>query len=253
MTFCDLKQEHEEFGRDLLMKLKESGMSAKESSSADGKTLIQNNMDNLEKEFREVFSGIDRTIHEISRTQTELRNFKSEFEQVNEWLQGMEQEIRQERSECRASSLHQKQENVANCQRLLDEFNRFRDTEIRQLGQKEFLLKSHLEGYARSQLMIVDSRFQVLMNLLTEVTVKAKSIAEHHQQFKEKVDTAGNYIHVSTEMLCDLEVQGADGSRRTRADLESGITLCKDLQRRNQEEGQQLVYTVCSIYLLAFK
>lgn len=237
-TFTQL-QGHRATGEGKLAMVKKLAQQAEESSSADGKTLIQNNVDNLQKDFNIIFNGIDKTINELHELQKELKVFREEYEEVNEWLQTKEKEIKQERSACRGSTLEEKLENVASCSKLLEEFESMKNGKIKKLGQKEFLLRSHLEGYIRNQLKLIDSRYQVLLNLLKEVSAKVNEIADNHSHFASKLADANAYIQAAKNRISGLESHTGD---RKKEELECALKICKELAKKNQEEGQGLVH-----------
>ena len=231
---------HKMTGKEKLNKVRKLGMLSEETSSNEGKILIKSTIDNLERDFANVFNGIEKTITELRELQVELRTFKEEYEEVNEWLQNKEQEIKQERSVYRGSSLEEKLENVASCDRLMAEFDTFKSSNIEQLGNKEFLLKSHLENYIRNQLKLVDSRYQVLLNLLKEVSAKVHEIAENHQTFAKKVSLAVEFINECSDKLSSVESMTTAEAKKD--DVESALIVCQYLSKRNQDEGQGLVH-----------
>lgn len=95
--FTNLKTYKPE-GAEKLEKVKKLAAIAMETSNAEGQKLIGNNVDALEKEYNHVFGGIDKQIADLQELQIEIRKFKEDYESVNAWLQGMEKEIKQERT-----------------------------------------------------------------------------------------------------------------------------------------------------------
>lgn len=237
-TFTQL-QSHRPTGQSKLENVKKLAAQADETSSVDGKILIQNNVENLEKDFTIIFNGIDKTINELHELQKELKVFREEYEEVNEWLQQKEKEIKQERSACRGSTLDEKLENVASCSKLSEEFDKMKNSQIKKLADKEFLLKSHLEGYIRNQLKLIDSRYQVLLNLLKEVSAKVNEIADNHSHFAGKLADANAYINAAKNKVSGLESHASD---RKKEELESALKICKELSKKNSEQGQGLVH-----------
>ena len=194
-------QKEKPVGEKKLKLVKQVAGGAAETSSSDGITLINNNVQNLEKDLKVMFEGVDKKINELNELQVELKNFREEYEQVNEWLQNKEKEIKQERSAQKGSTLEGKLDNVASCKRLVEEFEDFKRTSIKKLESKDYLLKSHLEGYIRNQLKLVDSRYQVLLNLLKDITAKVSEVAENHSLFAKKLSLASDFIRDASDKL----------------------------------------------------
>ena len=161
----------------------------------------------------------------------------------------MEKEIKQERTVYRGSTLDEKLENVAICNKLLSEFESVHDDKIAKLS-RDFLLKSHLETYIRNQLKLVDSRYQVLQNLLKEVTNKVTEIAEAHNAFAKKVTVAADFLKEQSEKLNEIvrilddpnSEDTAPGGRGRRQWLEQSLKQVQALAKKNQDEGQPLVH-----------
>lgn len=114
------------------------------------------------------------------------------------------------------------------------------DEKIAKLS-KECLLKSHLETYIRNQLKLVDSRYQVLQNLLKEVTNKVTEIAEVHNNFSKKAAVAADFLKKQSDELNQLVNDADDDPKERRAKLAERVKQLQALSRRNQEEGQGLV------------
>ena len=125
------------------------------------------------------------------------------------------------------------------CNKLLQEFEDFKNTSIKKLESKDYLLKSHLEGYIRNQLKLVDSRYQVLLNLLKDITAKASEVAENHSLFAKKLDAAANFIQNGCDKLQLLEKETKE---RRKDDLEGALRTLKSMAAKNSEEGQRLVH-----------
>uniref|UniRef100_T1KSM6 KASH domain-containing protein n=1 Tax=Tetranychus urticae TaxID=32264 RepID=T1KSM6_TETUR len=229
-------------GDEKLNNMKELGAIALETSSTDGKKLINRNTDNLEKDYASLLGEIEKTIEHLQVLMVELKKFKEEYEDTNEWLQSMESEIKQERTICRGSTLQEKQANVAICNKLMEQLEKGREETIGKLWKKDVLLKSHLENYIRNQLKLLESRYQVLTNLFKDVASKVNEIAENHELFHNKCQQAQNWIKNASDKLESM----AGSYEGKREAIEAALKSVGEVIKRNQEEGQVCVHQALS-------
>ncbi|KAI1288128.1 Nesprin-1 [Halotydeus destructor] len=237
--FTDL-QSMKPIGQEKMKNIQKLATVAKETSSPDGQKHVESVVATVETEFGEVFGGIDKSVINLNELQVEYKRFKEGYEEVSDWLQSMERDIKQEKTVYKGSTLDEKLENVSICNKMLADLESVHVNKISKLA-KDCLLKSHLETYIRNQVKLVESRYQVHQNLLREVTNKVNEIADAHSNFSKKVTVALDFISKQSIKLDECKKALAEPESTRKLKLEEAVKMIQQLSKKNQDEGQALV------------
>ncbi|KFM65651.1 Nesprin-1, partial [Stegodyphus mimosarum] len=211
-----------------------SGEIAMASSSENGKKMISTDMENLTSDFQNLFIEIADLKEELDNLCIQLREFKDEYEKVSEWLQVMETDIKSQKTTLK-STIEEKETMVRYCKGLLEELEKGKESVEKLTVLAQGLLTSHLDTYIRNQLTVVNSRFQVILNLAKDVHDKANHNYDLHKQYKGKYDESMQWINALNHKL--KEIGKSEGNRE---DLEKQLEAVQSVMKK-QESGLVLV------------
>ncbi|XP_067130355.1 LOW QUALITY PROTEIN: muscle-specific protein 300 kDa-like [Centruroides vittatus] len=213
----------------------QAGKTCMKSSSEAGNKLISSDMETLQCDFSNLFTDIQDMKIKLDNICVQLKEFKDEYERVSEWLQLMDGEVKAQRATLKAT-LEEKESSSKYCKGLLEELEKGKESVEKLTILSQGLLTSHLDTYIRNQLTIINSRYQVILNLAKDVANKIEQNYEQHKNYKQKLNESQTWINKVKETL---NIIGKP--KGTREEIEEQLIKIQEIIRR-QEEGQALVH-----------
>uniref|UniRef100_T1JGP1 Calponin-homology (CH) domain-containing protein n=1 Tax=Strigamia maritima TaxID=126957 RepID=T1JGP1_STRMM len=215
------------------------GQNVLTTTSAGGQEAIKVEMKSLEKEFHDIFQEITQQKKQLRRTLDQWHTYKDEYDRISEWLQSVEKELKDHKM-CLRSSLDEKKASLDRCTILLNELMKEEKTMDNLNTMAQALLTSHLDAYVNNQQRLINSRYQVLVNLAKDVLKKVEQNFECHRNYKENSSKTRSWIENAREV-----VKSCSDTSGTRDSMQSQLTRIQDLLAK-QDEGQMLTNNTVS-------
>ncbi|CAN8000054.1 unnamed protein product, partial [Ixodes hexagonus] len=209
---------------------------AKSSTSEPGVGLLDNQTAALQGDLTSLFDEISATREKLGTTCSQLREFREEYEHVSEWLQLMEDDIKNQRT-LLWPTLQEKKVALDKAQGLVEELEKGHEALDRVTLLAQGLLTSHLDTYIRNQLTLVSSRYQVSLNLAKDMLSRARENHDQHEQYRAAAEAARNWMETTAAAVAQCS-----GATAGKNDVECQLAKVQGMVRK-QEEGHALLHT----------
>ncbi|XP_049267233.1 muscle-specific protein 300 kDa, partial [Rhipicephalus sanguineus] len=207
----------------------------KASTSEPGIALLDNQVSALKGDLTSLFDEISTTKEKLGTTCAQLREFREEYEHMSEWLQLMEDDIKNQRT-LLWPTLEEKKKAFETAQGLVEELEKGHETLDRVTLLAQGLLTSHLDTYIRNQLTLVSSRYQVTLNLAKDLLGRARDVYNQHEQYRTAVTAAREWMDTMAASLAECSVPTTG-----KSDVEAQLAKVQGMVRK-QDEGNALVH-----------
>lgn len=206
------------------------------SSSPQGQEMIRSDIQSLKDSFDEFFRNIKQQKDQLSNTVLQWRDFKDEFERLSEWLKQIDILIKNHKINLQPNLKEKINQAVA----MKEVFNKLT------AGQKDIdkfnkttepLLASHLDSYISNQLRQLNSRYQVQVNLATDVLKKVETNRDQHQEFENTLKKSQDWIENAKDLIRKCTESSTSCSKE---DLQKRLEGIQNLISR-RDDGQSLV------------
>ncbi|KAH9375401.1 hypothetical protein HPB48_010747 [Haemaphysalis longicornis] len=208
----------------------------KASTSQPGVALLDNQVAALQGDLTSLFDEISSTKEKLGTTCSQLREFREEYEHLSEWLQLMEDDIKNQRT-LLWPTLEEKKKAFEAAQGLVEELEKGHETLDRVTLLAQGLLTSHLDTYIRNQLTLVSSRYQVTLNLAKDLLGRARDTYNQHEQYRAAATSARDWMDSMAASLAECS-----GPTSGKSDVEAQLAKVQGMVRK-QEEGHALVHS----------
>ncbi|XP_037575539.2 muscle-specific protein 300 kDa-like [Dermacentor silvarum] len=182
-----------------------------------------------------LFDEISTTKEKLGTTCSQLREFREEYEHMSEWLQLMEDDIKNQRT-LLWPTLEEKKKAFETAQGLVEELEKGHETLDRVTLLAQGLLTSHLDTYIRNQLTLVSSRYQVTLNLAKDLLGRARDVYNQHEQYRTALVAAREWMDSMAASLAECS-----GPTTGKSDVEAQLAKVQGMVRK-QDEGHALVH-----------
>ncbi|KAL1429843.1 hypothetical protein MTO96_015704 [Rhipicephalus appendiculatus] len=208
----------------------------KASTSEPGIALLDNQVSALKGDLTSLFDEISTTKDKLGTTCAQLREFREEYEHMSEWLQLMEDDIKNQRT-LLWPTLEEKKKAFETAQVVWwKSLRKGHETLDRVTLLAQGLLTSHLDTYIRNQLTLVSSRYQVTLNLAKDLLGRARDVYNQHEQYRTAVKAAREWMDTMAASLAECS-----GPTTGKSDVEAQLAKVQGMVRK-QDEGHALVH-----------
>lgn len=225
-------------GELLVEHLQHTGEVVLASTSPQGQEIIRNDIKALRASFEGLFKEIAQQKQQLEITLIQWRAYKEEYERLSEWLQQMDILVKNHKlalmpnaqeKEKQVKDMKEVMERIIKGQADIDKFNK----------SAEGLLNSHLDTYINNQLRLLNSRYQVQVNLGKDVQKKVETNSEQHNEYEDNLKKARSWIDNAKDIIRNSSESSSNSSKEI---LQQRLAQIQDLIR-NREIGQALVHT----------
>lgn len=225
-------------GELLVEHLQHTGEVVLASTSSQGQEIIRNDIKALRASFEGLFKEIAQQKQQLEITLIQWRAYKEEYERLSEWLQQMDILVKNHKlalmpnaqeKEKQVKDMKEVMERIIKGQADIDKFNK----------SAEGLLNSHLDTYINNQLRLLNSRYQVQVNLGKDVQKKVETNSEQHNEYEDNLKKARSWIDNAKDIIRNSSESSSNSSKEI---LQQRLAQIQDLIR-NREIGQALVHT----------
>lgn len=225
-------------GELLVEHLQHTGEVVLASTSPQGQEIIRNDIKALRASFEGLFKEIAQQKQQLEITLIQWRAYKEEYERLSEWLQQMDILVKNHKlalmpnaqeKEKQVKDMKEVMERIIKGQADIDKFNK----------SAEGLLNSHLDTYINNQLRLLNSRYQVQVNLGKDVQKKVETNRDQHNEYEDNLKKAQSWIENAMDIIRNSSESSSNSSKEI---LQQRLAQIQDLIR-NREIGQALVHT----------
>lgn len=217
--------------------LQHTGHAVSASTSPQGQEVIRNEIRALTESFENLFREIKQQKDQLETTVSQWRDYKDEHERLSDWLQQIDILIKTQKNSL-MPNVEEKQKQVKEVKEILENLNKGQEQIDKFNKSAAALLASPLEAYVNNQLRLLNSRYQVQVNLAKDVLQKVETNCQQHQEYETNLNKTRKWIEKAKQIIR----QGTEAaSTSSREELQRRLDNIQDLLR-NREEGQNLVH-----------
>lgn len=224
-------------GELLVEHLQHTGEVVLASTSPEGQKIIRNDIKALKESFEGLFNEIRQQKEQLEATVAMWRDYKDEYERLSDWLQQIDILIKNHKLAMLATA-KEKENQVKDVAQILDKLEKGKEDIDKFNKTASGLLNSHLDTYVNNQLSLLNSRYQVQVNLAKDVLKKVETNYDQHKEYDNTLEKAKNWMEKAWDLIRGSSESSSTSSKEV---LQKRLEKIQDLLRK-REEGQNLIH-----------
>nr|XP_034172930.1 nesprin-1 isoform X14 [Osmia lignaria] len=224
-------------GELLVEQLQHTEKVASASTSPQGQEILKKEVRALTQSFEELFREIKQQKDKLEQTVSQWRDYKDEYERLSDWLQQFDILIKAQKNSL-LPNVKEKEKQVQEVKEILENLLKGQEQIDRFNKTASGLLSSHLDTYINNQLRLLNSRYQVQVNLAKDVLNKVETNLAQHKEYEANLAKTRAWIENAKQIIR----KGTEAaSTSSREELQNRLDNIQELLRK-REEGQNLVH-----------
>ncbi|ESO86156.1 hypothetical protein LOTGIDRAFT_167389 [Lottia gigantea] len=225
----------QEIGKKKLDNVLTKGKTVLPQTSTQGQKLIQEEIDNLMKDFEHFQSDLKTSLDSLSNLSGKWQSYEEYYNELSKWIKDTETRMKTEADLC--ATLDQKHSQVLKQRSLHEEILNEQES-FEKLGeQAQLLMQTSPDSRLSTQLTQLTSRYSSLMSQSKELLKRYEQYLADHEQYDKVYDETVQWLSNTREKLAiNTDVTGDKQKIQKQIDRLKEFVIMK-------EEGQMLIHT----------